>query len=363
VYRSPEEVLSKKFLASLEGKPVTDSHPDQFLNSENANWYLRGHVQNVRKGDQLPDGEQAVIGDLVVTDAGLIAKIRNGLRELSVGYGCKYVDNKDGTFSQTRLEANHIAIVDSGRAGKHVRIRDNAVPSGADDFYSATQQYLGRNINEVAAQRRPLLERSTSDGVVAEMEHAARPRDLDELTEELTERTRSLQEEDNMAKKTRDRDDAAISAALERMTIALQDMMAKRVEPDDEEESHTAEDSPVLHNLRRLKPLIAASKDRAAIHAYNDAIRTVRALGSRVGTANLVPVSDRRPANSGNDFFKAVERARARMLGLPENSVTVEKLMAYDHDHDYTAMSDDEQWGRAVNRVGQAMREGKLPRK
>ena len=50
------------------------------------------------------------------------------------------------------------------------------------------------------------------------------------------------------------------------------------------------------------------------------------------------------------------------MLGLPETPV-VEKLMAYDHRDDHTVMSKDEQWVRAVNRVGQAMREGKLPRK
>ena len=95
----------------------------------------------------------------------------------------------------------------------------------------------------------------------------------------------------------------------------------------------------------------------------NNTICAVRALGSSVGSTNLVPVSDRRTANVGDDWFAAVERARARMLGLPEIPPVVESLMKYNAQDDYTAMSDDEQWTRAVSRVGEAMRQGKLPRK
>lgn len=285
-----------------------------------------------------------MIGDLVIKDAALISKIKSGVRELSVGYQCQYVDNGNGTLSQTKLAANHIAVVDSGRAGEHVRINDNAAtPIG--DFYEMTSQYLHQNPSAVAARRKPALDGHVADGVVEEMEHAARPRNWDELAEELT-----------MPKK-KTTDDDAICAALERLTEVMRQLASRRSEPEEEESE--VEDSPVLHKLRRLKPMIAASKDRAAIDAYNDAIRAVKGLGSSLGSLNLVPVSDRRSEDTAADWEAAVKRARARMLGLPENSEPLLKASA----EDATAVSDDEAWGRQVSRLGKEIRAGKLPRK
>lgn len=122
VYRNEAEVFSRKTLASFEGKPVTDNHPAEFVLPETATGYLRGVCTNIRRGTG--NENDLIIGDLVVYDAILISEIESGKREISAGYYCDYQPFKDG-LEQVNILCNHIAIVDSGRAGPRVAIKDN----------------------------------------------------------------------------------------------------------------------------------------------------------------------------------------------------------------------------------------------
>lgn len=127
VLRSPQEVFKPAAIASFEGKPVTDDHPPVGLDSSNYASYTKGVVQNVRRGS----GEDAdkLVCDIVIYDATLISKVEAGKREISCGYDCQYVENGDGSYHQANIIGNHVAIVDSGRAGRDVAIRD-AKPEG-----------------------------------------------------------------------------------------------------------------------------------------------------------------------------------------------------------------------------------------
>ena len=123
VYRPPSEVTAPSFLASLEGKCIVDDHPrNDWVSSKNARWYCAGHVQNVRKGPALANGDITIIGDLVVTDESLIRKIEDGKRGLSVGYDYHLTANDNGTLEMRDMVANHIACVERGRAGSDFRI-------------------------------------------------------------------------------------------------------------------------------------------------------------------------------------------------------------------------------------------------
>ena len=128
VYREESEVFKPSAMASFEGKPVTDDHPPKEVTSDNYGHYMKGVVQNVRRGKG--EEEDNVVCDLVIYDAGLINKIKHGKREVSCGYDCKYVDNGDGTYHQADIIGNHVAVVDSGRAGKSVSIKDSAPDKG-----------------------------------------------------------------------------------------------------------------------------------------------------------------------------------------------------------------------------------------
>ena len=118
VYRLPEDVFAEESLRSLESKPITDDHPSQMVTVENAGFLTMGHGRNARHNNK------NVIADLVVMSRELIAGIREKRKyEISLGYTCNYVPYKDG-FKQTNIRINHIAVVETGRAGRNVAIKD-----------------------------------------------------------------------------------------------------------------------------------------------------------------------------------------------------------------------------------------------
>lgn len=122
VYRPASEVFDVRSLASFEGKPVTNEHPDEDVTPENYQRYSCGHVQNVHAGD----GEDAnkVLADLYITDPVLIKLIEKGKREISCGYYAEERKDSSGKIFQTRIRGNHVAVVQNGRAGNKVCIRD-----------------------------------------------------------------------------------------------------------------------------------------------------------------------------------------------------------------------------------------------
>lgn len=127
VLRTPAEVFKPAAIASFEGKPVTDDHPPVALDSTNYSAYTKGAIQNVRRGTGEDDDK--LVCDIVIYDSTLISKVEAGKREISCGYDCKYIPNGDGTYHQADIIGNHVAIVDSGRAGHDVAIKD-AKPKG-----------------------------------------------------------------------------------------------------------------------------------------------------------------------------------------------------------------------------------------
>lgn len=100
VYRSPEQVFSPQTIASFEGKPFCNDHPEKFLAAEATpdtseqqgtfaiRDYQCGHCQNVRPGlVPLDSGDMPLLSDIIVTHPVAIAAIEAGKRELSCGYG------------------------------------------------------------------------------------------------------------------------------------------------------------------------------------------------------------------------------------------------------------------------------------
>lgn len=127
LYRPESEVFRPEFLASLNGKPITDGHPPngEFVDPKNFNKYSMGHIQNVRKGTEvMEDGEWPIIADLMITAEPLISKVKNKVaRELSLGYDFS-IDRDGDKIIQCDMAGNHNAVVPKGRAGDLIRIED-----------------------------------------------------------------------------------------------------------------------------------------------------------------------------------------------------------------------------------------------
>lgn len=114
VDRKPEEVFNEKTIASFENKPVTVEHPDEDVNVDNYKDYAVGFVRDVKKG--IYDGQDVLLGTLVITDAKTIEEIENGEHtELSCGYDCDILDSDNP--EQKNIRGNHVALCERGRAG------------------------------------------------------------------------------------------------------------------------------------------------------------------------------------------------------------------------------------------------------
>jgi hypothetical protein len=104
--------------------PVTNRHPDKFVDTSNYSKYAAGHVVGMARFE---DGH--LHATLAINDANLIRDIEMGIaREISLGYLATH-DGKPGEAdglawdeARVSLELNHCAVVPAGRAGKSVRL-------------------------------------------------------------------------------------------------------------------------------------------------------------------------------------------------------------------------------------------------
>lgn len=124
LYRSEEEVFNPASIASFEGKPVTDEHPQSWVSPENINSYMRGVTTNVRRG--IDADSDLLLADLIIYDPVIISGIEAGKKELSGGYDYDCVPlEQEGRYAQINIRGNHVAIVREGRAGYRVAVKDS----------------------------------------------------------------------------------------------------------------------------------------------------------------------------------------------------------------------------------------------
>lgn len=144
VDRTEEEVFSDKALASFENKPIAIDHPDEDINVDNYKDYAVGFVRDIHRGKD--DGQDVMLGTLVVTDKEAIEKIESGdYQQLSCGYECDIADELNP--QQKNIRGNHVALCECGRAG-NARIVDTA-----DDLYGlvkepTTRYFLAKYFDE-----------------------------------------------------------------------------------------------------------------------------------------------------------------------------------------------------------------------
>lgn len=125
VFRPPEEVFNIASIASFNGKSATNNHPPVLLDARNNGIYEKGTVINVRQGKD--NESDLLLGDLIIKDPQLIDEIESGRKkEISCGYDCIYEEDGNGNFIQRQIRGNHVAIVENGRAGSRVAVKDNS---------------------------------------------------------------------------------------------------------------------------------------------------------------------------------------------------------------------------------------------
>lgn len=236
VFRSPNEVFSAATIASFEGKPVTDGHPDVDVTPDNYKEFSKGHVQHVRVGRG--DDADKILADLYITDQDLIDEIRNGKRQVSAGYYAEDKEDETGRICQTKIRGNHVAVVDEGRAGHTVAIRDQ---KNNDSIIGGILKMKKESIARKQTIKDAVIQ-YLKDAKPEELEK--RFRDAAEVLNEVAEKGDIQDEEPEEIKEDACKDDdrdleiwKAIDAISERL-----DALEQREHSDEEPEAPLAED-------------------------------------------------------------------------------------------------------------------------
>jgi hypothetical protein len=161
--RSPEEVFKTDSMESMKMIPVTDLHPrGMFVDASNSKDLAIGHT-----GENIRQSEDFIIAPLVINRKDGVESVKKGRKELSLGYNADLIlepgiwngQKYDGR--QENIRYNHLAIVDSARAGKEaclhidesdINVSNNLKPKGAkmpqlnlDGIqYEAAQEVINR---------------------------------------------------------------------------------------------------------------------------------------------------------------------------------------------------------------------------
>ncbi len=334
VIRDENEVFKPSAMASFEGKPVTDDHPPKEVDPHNYGNYMKGVVQNVRRGQG--DDSDHVVCDLVIYDAGLINKIKHGKREVSCGYDCKYVDNGDGTYSQADIIGNHVAVVDNGRAGKSVSIKDSKPKGGKRNM--AKKSIFARMFEAFAKDAEPdeVLEAATAAKRAEEQQDEApapAPQQSEPTYDEgmemvmdaihkLNEKIEAMQQSNaaHHAEEAQDEEpeepkltglDAVEAAIKKRMESQDSDMGEEEVEADPEQINAQDEDEPEEEEESEEAEVIESDdeepdEDEAKKAACDAAISMAMLRAIKPIVAELPPHQRQRATDALN---KAVKKA------------------------------------------------------
>lgn len=324
VFRPIEEVTSKETIGTAEGKSIVDEHPPEhiapgsLISIETERELNCGHVQNVRIGDKLPNGETPLLADMHIKNDVLIDKVDGGIRDISCGYTYKLKRLADGTLAQADIRINHVAVVPKGRAGPDVAIKD-ALPAeialkekkttmtfrerinalGWKHFATdATPEELAAAVKEAgksATDAEPEKKDKEKEGDVADKS----TKDAEALKTQLDAANKELEEYKAKDKAAKDK------AAKDAAESALEELNdADETEEEKKKKEEAAKDAEVLSPgqtvegddagksaikstmdsaralVKVLKPLIASGNaDKATIDSYNGLVKSLN--GSR----------------------------------------------------------------------------------
>lgn len=117
--KHPDDLLTDDIVKQLNNIPITEDHPWELVNTDNAKEYVKGMTNN---SSRIEDNHLA--GQGTIFDSGLIGKVLNGQKkECSLGFTCVLID-ESGVYEgqpyerrQTQFKVNHLAMVTEARCG------------------------------------------------------------------------------------------------------------------------------------------------------------------------------------------------------------------------------------------------------
>lgn len=299
VIRLDEEVFAPAAMASFEGKPFTDEHPSDEVTVDNAAIYTKGMVHNVRKGT----GEEndLLLADIIVYDPTVISQIEQGKREVSSGYNCIYEKMNDKQYKQTAIVGNHVALVQKGRAGERVSIKDEKPKQRGDKTMAnqSKQSVWGRMMKAFAQDATPeememaVDEMSRACGTDSNPTPQEPPKSepvgdegnpleerigkLEVMLSQVLQHIQPKQEPDALD---------SLETELSSKTTGDEDGASSTIEAEEGESGEKAADTAtILNQIATMKPIIAQIADPVERKKTSDTFASV--LRQQMGLTNI----------------------------------------------------------------------------
>ena len=287
INRGDDDLFRPETIASFEGKPITDDHPDDWVTPDNWKELSKGTAQNVRRGDGIED--HLLIADLLVQDKDAIEAIQGGKVQISLGYDADYTEVGKGKGTQSNIIGNHVALVDNGRCGSRCSIGDKQMPkklSFADrirNLVKTKDSDEAEKLAKAAEDQAPDLK--TEDD---EPEDDDKGKTADALGK-IMKKLNTMDAQIKQLQKTKDSDDP------------------KKETEDDTEEEPTKDDG----DLTKAEP--AKKLDEGGVEKYTgDSLQDIRARAEILAPGLKLPTLDSASKNIG----KVADTAKRNALKL-----------------------------------------------
>ncbi|MEG2264926.1 MAG: DUF2213 domain-containing protein [Acinetobacter sp.] len=309
IQRGEEVLFDPITIASAESKPITDDHPDDWVNPENWKELSKGIGKDVRRGDGADS--DFLMADLLVMDKPTIEAVLDGKVEISLGYDADYTEVSKGKGLQSNIRVNHIALVDKGRCGSRCSIGDSFMPKKTGVIDSLRKK-LKLTIDQA-------------------LEEAEKTEDSEEETEDDDEEEKSsktgdasFQKEMRQFMKTMD----TRLGALEKKKTKDSDDPEKPTEDDD-----NPDDDPEKTKDDILKAEAAAKLSEEGVQNHTgDSLKQVLSRAEILAPGIKLPTTD--SANNGKAVLAAKRLALKQSFATADGQKAIAPFLGGQTDFD-----------------------------
>ena len=273
----PGELLSDSTVASADSKPVTNDHPTELVNQQNASKYMKGFT-----ADNAHVDNDTLKVDMTITDADLISEINKGKQELSIGFETEIIHEK-GEYKgvaydsvQKNIQINHVAVVEHGRAGHSVRlIGDSAEMIEQDEVHKKGKQMETTKVRLDGAD--VTVATGDADKIIKlDADNSEKEKKINNLKaqiKDLQDQLAKLQGDDEETKKNADKAQAKADAAEKELAD-----LKKKYSGDAMDKAVTAR----LELINKVKPYVGDSYDFAGKSEKDLKLDAIKALDDSV---------------------------------------------------------------------------------
>ena len=296
IQRGEDVLFDPKTIASAEGKPITDDHPEDWVGPKNWKELSKGSGHNIRRGEGIDS--DLLIGDLLVTDKDAIDAVLEGKVEISLGYDADYIEVSPGKGLQSNIVVNHIALVDKGRCGSRCSIGDSFMSDKTKKKKISFADRIRNLVKTKDAEEAEKLAKAVED---EELEIETKDSDDDE---DLDGKTSDAAVNRQILKMLKTMDSRL--GALEKKKTKDSDDPKKETE-DDTEEEPTKDDG----GLTKAEP--AKKLDEGGVEKYTgDSLQDIRSRAEILAPGLKLPTLD----SASKDIGKVADTAKRNALKL-----------------------------------------------